>query len=75
MGKNRSSPPPAPDPNELINAQADANRITQFTPQGNLLFGYLGDQGEFVQGVTPGNVPRLKLVPRLVKLALLKPVG
>ena len=25
--------------------------------------------------VTPGNVPRLKLVPRLVKLALLKPVG
>jgi hypothetical protein len=53
MGKNRASPPPVPDPNELINAQADANRITQFTPQGNLLFGYLGDQGEFIQGVTP----------------------
>jgi hypothetical protein len=53
MGKNRASPPPAPDPNELINAQTDANRITQFTPQGNLLFGYLGDQGEFIQGSTP----------------------
>jgi len=53
MGKSRPTPPPVPDPNELINAQADANRITQFTPQGNLLFGYLGDQGEFIQGVTP----------------------
>ena len=53
MGKSRPSPPPTPNPDELINAQADANRITQFTPQGNLLFGYLGDQGEFVQGVTP----------------------
>ena len=53
MGKSRPSPPPTPDPNELINAQADANRITQFTPQGNLLFGYLGSDGEFKQGVTP----------------------
>jgi hypothetical protein len=53
MGKSRPTPPPVPDPNELINAQADANRITQFTPQGNLLFGYLGDQGQFIQGVTP----------------------
>ena len=53
MGKSRPTPPPVPDPNELINAQTDANRITQFTPQGNLLFGYLGDQGEFIQGVTP----------------------
>ena len=53
MGKSSPTPPPAPNPNELINAQADANRITQFTPQGNLLFGYLGDQGQFIQGVTP----------------------
>ena len=53
MGKSRPTPPPVPDPNELINAQTDANRITQFTPQGNLLFGYLGDQGEFIQGSTP----------------------
>ena len=53
MGKSSPTPPPAPNPDELINAQADANRITQFTPQGNLLFGYLGDQGEFMQGVTP----------------------
>ena len=53
MGKSKPTPPPVPDPNELINAQTDANRITQFTPQGNLLFGYLGDQGEFIQGSTP----------------------
>ena len=53
MGKSAPSPPPAPDPNELIAAQADANRITQFTPYGNLLFGYVGDQGQFVQGQAP----------------------
>jgi hypothetical protein len=53
MGKSSPTPPPAPNPNELINAQADANRITQFTPYGNLLFGSVGDQGEFVQGSVP----------------------
>jgi hypothetical protein len=42
-----------PDPNELINAQSNANRITQFTPYGNLLFGSVGDQGQFVQGPVP----------------------
>ena len=53
MGKSSPTPPPAPNPNELINAQADANRITQFTPYGNLLFGSVGDQGQFVQGAVP----------------------
>ena len=53
MGKSAPSPPPVPDPNELINAQASANRITQFTPYGNLLFGSVGDQGQFVQGPVP----------------------
>jgi len=53
MGKRAPSPPPAPNPNELINAQADANRINQYTPQGNLLFGYVGDQGQFMQGRAP----------------------
>ena len=53
MGKSAPSPPPVPDPNELINAQANANRITQFTPYGNLLFGSVGDQGQFVQGAVP----------------------
>jgi hypothetical protein len=53
MGKSAPTPPPAPDPNELIAAQADANRITQFTPYGNLLFGSVGDQGQFVQGAVP----------------------
>jgi hypothetical protein len=53
MGKSSPAPPPVPDPNELINAQANANRITQFTPYGNLLFGSVGDQGQFVQGAVP----------------------
>ena len=53
MGKSAPSPPPVPDPNELINAQANANRITQFTPYGNLLFGSVGDRGQFVQGQVP----------------------
>jgi hypothetical protein len=53
MGKSSPTPPPAPDPNELINAQSNANRITQFTPYGNLLFGSVGDQGQFVQGPVP----------------------
>ena len=53
MGKRAPSPPPTPDPNELINAQSNANRITQFTPYGNLLFGSVGDQGQFVQGAVP----------------------
>ena len=53
MGKSSPTPPPAPNPDELINAQANANRITQFTPYGNLLFGSVGDQGQFVQGAVP----------------------
>jgi len=53
MAKRAPSPPPVPDPNELINAQSNANRITQFTPYGNLLFGSVGDQGQFVQGAVP----------------------
>ena len=57
MGKKAPSPPPVPDPNELINAQSNANRITQFTPYGNLLFGSVGDQGQFVQGPVPEDGP------------------
>jgi hypothetical protein len=53
MGKRAPSPPPTPDPQDLINAQSNANRITQFTPYGNLLFGSVGDQGQFVQGPVP----------------------
>jgi hypothetical protein len=53
MGKSSPTPPPAPNPNELINAQSNANRITQFTPYGNLLFGSVGDQGQFVQRPVP----------------------
>lgn len=54
MGKSRPSPPPAVNPDELINAQKDANRINQYTPQGNMLFGYTDqDTGAFIQGLTP----------------------
>jgi hypothetical protein len=53
MGKSRPSAPPVPDPNQLIQQDAAANRITQFTPYGNLLFGSIGDQGQFVQGAVP----------------------
>ena len=53
MGKSSPQMPPTPDPNQLINAQANANRITQFTPYGNLRFGSVGNQGQFVEGEVP----------------------
>ena len=53
MAKSRPQAPPTPDPNQLIAADATQNRITQFTPYGNLLFGSVGDQGQFVQGAVP----------------------
>mgnify|MGYP003126066019 CR=1 FL=1 len=53
MGKSRPTAPPVPDPNQLIQQDAAQNRITQFTPYGNLLFGSVGDQGQFVQGQVP----------------------
>ena len=53
MGKSSAQNPPTPDPNALINAQSNANRINQFTPYGNLLYGSVGDQGQFSQGLVP----------------------
>ena len=53
MGKSSPQTPPTPDPNALINAQSNANRINQFTPYGNLLYGSVGDQGQFSQGLVP----------------------
>ena len=53
MAKSRPQAPPTPNPSDLIAADAAANRITQFTPYGNLLFGSVGDQGQFVQGQVP----------------------
>ena len=53
MAKSRPQIPPTPNPSDLIAADASANRITQFTPYGNLLFGSVGDQGQFVQGAVP----------------------
>ena len=53
MSKSRPQAPPVVDPNQLIQQDAAANRITQFSPYGNLLFGSVGDQGQFVQGEIP----------------------
>lgn len=36
--KSQPTPPPAPNPAEIIDAQAQANRINQDTPFGSLLF-------------------------------------
>lgn len=39
MGKTRQpAPPPAPDPNEIAQAEAQANRLDQYTPFGSLTF-------------------------------------
>ena len=53
MGKSRPQAPPFVDPSTLVQQDASANRITQFSPYGNLLFGSVGDQGQFVQGALP----------------------
>ena len=53
MGKSKPQAPPVVDPNQLIQQDAAANRITQFSPYGNLLFGSVGDQGQFMQGGLP----------------------
>ena len=47
MGKKAPKPPPVPDPAALVAAQAQANRISQFTPQGNLLYGTVTGDGNF----------------------------
>ena len=40
MGKkSQPAPPPVADPSKIIQAQADVNRIDQFTPAGSLTFG------------------------------------
>jgi len=41
-------PPPAPDPAATIQAQKEAQQLTQYTPQGNLLYGSVGPEGQFV---------------------------
>lgn len=46
MGK--PSAPKAPDPAALAREQAEANRITTFSPFGNINFGTVGEDGSFV---------------------------
>lgn len=47
MGKDA---PEAPDPVATINAQKDANRLTQYTPNGTVQYGTVGADGNFVPG-------------------------
>lgn len=47
--KDSPSPPAPPDPARVAEANARANAFTQFTPFGNVLFGSVNDQGEFVR--------------------------
>lgn len=46
MGKPKA--PKAPDPAALAREQAEANRVTTFTPFGNINFGTVGEGGEFI---------------------------
>lgn len=44
MGK---SAPKSPDPNSIIKAESEANRINQFTPFGNMTYGSFDASGNF----------------------------
>lgn len=46
MGK--PSAPKTPDPGELAREQAEANRVTTFSPFGNINFGSVGEDGSFI---------------------------
>lgn len=39
MGSSAPNPPPAPDPNAIIQAQEQANRINRITPFGSQTYG------------------------------------
>ena len=43
---------PQVDPNALVQKQAEQNRISQFTPQGNLVFGNINSEGAFAPGTS-----------------------
>lgn len=49
----RPKMPQAPDPHETAAAHAKINRINQYTPNGNAVYGYVGENGEFVAGQAP----------------------
>ncbi len=62
MGKSSPSQPAPVDQSALIDKQAEVNRISQFTPGGDLRFGTLGDQGQFVPN-TSGDATFVDLSP------------
>lgn len=50
MAKKGGDAPAPPDAGALAQQQAQANRITQYTPQGTMQFGSVGSNGQFVPG-------------------------
>ena len=48
--KGGSDPVPQINPAALVQQQSEANRISQFGPQGNLVFGKIGSEGQFDPG-------------------------
>ena len=61
LGSAPKAPPPV-DQEALITRQAEENRITQFTPLGDIRFGEIGDEGQFVPG-TGGAASFIDLPP------------
>lgn len=55
MSKGSSAPNP-PSPSKVANAEAQANRVNQYTPQGNLIYGNTNAAGQFVQGPPNSNL-------------------
>lgn len=62
MVSSSPSPPPPVDQGALIDKQVEVNRITQFTPLGDLRFGEVGAQGQFIPG-TSGTATFVDLPP------------
>lgn len=50
MGKGAQAPE-APDPWETAQAQASMNRVAEYSPYGNVQYGMVGENGEFVSGL------------------------
>lgn len=62
MSKSSGSQPPTIDPNALIQAQTEANQLSQFTPFGDLRVGTVGSGGQF-QPSTGGLATQVTLPP------------
>lgn len=54
--------PAGPNPIQLINAQANANRVNQITPQGNLVYGTM-QNGQFTANPKPQAASMIQQTP------------